>query len=219
MLDIIVVLGWIFFSSVGISFTIVSICLYNRNDNNLVSYRESEMKKYENKYDLLDVENDDDLKDEEKDYNDLFFDDETPVGKVIMKYDKENNTFDYYSDRYISNRMLETVCRGFISKNKCYDLYVDYIEEFEKRKEVLLRVKEEEKKIVENNKNEEDLFVSFKSYNKKKSEKSVTKQDVMIKNNYNKFKFKGKICDYNETLLNNEKTYSNISFEDFKKLN
>ena len=223
MVDSLIIIG-LFLSSLGISFTIVSVCLHKflRDTENK---SESELKQYEKKYDLYkqkEISNGH-VKPDEINYDELFFEDDTPVGKVIMKYDKETKMFEYYSDRHVSNRMLETVCRGFIIENNCYDLYVDYIEEMDKRKQVLKRV-EEEKLIKEQEKEKEkedeveNLFVSFKRYNKKKGEKLVTKNDIMIKNDYNKFKFKGKVCEFGAVSTYEDK-YENISFEEFKKMN
>ena len=80
------------------------------------------------------------------DYVNGMYEEETPVGKVIMTYDDTNGIFMYYCDRYIPNKMLEVVCRGFVLKYECYHILVDYAEEGMKRYDVLKKFIEEDQK-------------------------------------------------------------------------
>ena len=155
------------------------------------------------------------------DYIEGVYEEETPAGKVIMTYDDDAGVFNYYCDRYISNKMLEVVCRGFVLKYECYNKLVDYTEEGIKRYSVLQKVLEEKEKIKqeETKSKDDDVFADMKPYNKKKSENSTNNCDIMIKTNFNKFKNCGRLENYNTT--SKPKTLSEgiqqgISYNDFK---
>jgi hypothetical protein len=104
----------------------------------------------------------------------------TPQGNVLMIYDKDKESFKYYSDTTIPYRYLEVVARKYVKLFNCAPLFVDMEEEiklFEAKwtKEYeLKKAKEAEEKIkveeatkknisVEHKKN---VFAKFKSYNK-----------------------------------------------------
>jgi hypothetical protein len=110
----------------------------------------------------------------------------TPLGNVLMFYNHEKLTFDYYSDVTIPYRFLETVARKYVITYNYRPLYIDMDEElknYEKKMEE--DEKEKENKIVQNeNENDKDkdkdkdnvtnekdnkkknVFAKFKSYNK-----------------------------------------------------
>tara|TARA_Y100000816_G_C26087338_1_gene574003 strand:+ start:669 stop:1334 length:666 start_codon:yes stop_codon:yes gene_type:complete len=212
----------IFLISFSISFTIVAIFLNNKIDYSKITDKiivnTSEFKLYENKYQLTDLLNLDNSYNN-LDYDSMFFEDNTPVGKIIMKYNKNTDFFEYYCDRHISNRILEIVCRGYILNFKCKELYVNYNDEFNRRKLLLEKVKQEkEKKDKENrDKDKTNIFAKFKSYNYKKTENSTKTIDILIKTNYNKFKYLGKLHDYYNTKKV-EDEYINISYDKFKSM-
>ncbi len=104
----------------------------------------------------------------------------TPQGNVLMIYDKDKESFKYYSDSTIPYRYLEVVARKYVKLFNCAPLFVDMEEELKlfeakwtkeyelkKAKEAEERIKAEEaakKNIqVEQKKN---VFAKFKSYNK-----------------------------------------------------
>ena len=124
------------------------------------------------------------------DFDNNIFTEDTPSGKVIMKYNKDTEFFEYYSDRHISNRLLEVVCRGYVIQFNCKNIYTNYNDEFNNRYKVLQKydekVKEKEKENENQEKKEEnDIFATFKSYNMKKNEKSSVKSDILLKQQYN----------------------------------
>ena len=49
----------------------------------------------------------------------------TPNGNVIIRYDVDKKTFEYYSDKTIPFRFLETVSRKYVSYFKCKCIYGD----------------------------------------------------------------------------------------------
>jgi len=105
----------------------------------------------------------------------------TPLGNVLMKYDKNKDSFIFYSDSTIPYRYLEVVGRKFVKQFNCRPIFVDMEEELklsedkwekerkekEEKEEEDKRKKEESiingKKPVEEKKN---VFAKFKSYNK-----------------------------------------------------
>jgi hypothetical protein len=97
--------------------------------------------------------------------NTCFVMDMTPIGNVVMYYNTEKETFEYYSDHTIPYRFLETLCRKYVMTYKCKELYIDMQEQLKEYEEKLERYEEklekEEKKEVKKN-----VFANFKSYNK-----------------------------------------------------
>jgi hypothetical protein len=104
----------------------------------------------------------------------------TPNGNVIMIYQKERETFKYYSDYNIPYRYLEVVGRKYVKFFNCRPIFVDMEEElrlfeekWDKEQELRKMKEEEEKRIIEeaakNNKQvdvKKNVFAKFKSYNK-----------------------------------------------------
>ncbi len=104
----------------------------------------------------------------------------TPQGNVLMLYDKERESFKYYSDSTIPYRYLEVVGRKYVKFFNCRPLFVDMEEElrlFDEKwtKEYeLKKAKEAEEKLkaeeaLKNNKpieQKKNIFAKFKSYNK-----------------------------------------------------
>ena len=113
----------------------------------------------------------------------------TPLGNVLMKYDKDKESFRFYSDSTIPYRYLEVVGRKYIKLFNCRPIFVDMEEELKlaeekwekERKEKDEKDEEEKRKkeeaiknqtpVVENKKN---VFAKFKSYNKESGTGHVT---------------------------------------------
>jgi hemolysin activation/secretion protein len=71
----------------------------------------------------------------------------TPVGNVIMQYNKEKESFVYYSDHIIPYRYLETVSRKYVCIFNCKQLFIERHEELVKEeKEKEEKEKEEKEK-------------------------------------------------------------------------
>ena len=105
----------------------------------------------------------------------------TPLGNVLMKYDKNKEAFKFYSDSTIPYRYLEVVGRKFVKQFNCRPLFVDMEEELKlaeekwekERKEKEEKEEEEKRKKEEAIKNKapieekkKNVFAKFKSYNK-----------------------------------------------------
>ena len=105
----------------------------------------------------------------------------TPLGNVLMKYDKNKEAFKFYSDSTIPYRYLEVVGRKFVKQFNCRPLFVDMEEELKlaeqkwekERKEKEEKEEEEKRRKEEAIKNKapieekkKNVFAKFKSYNK-----------------------------------------------------
>ena len=64
----------------------------------------------------------------------------TPVGNVIMQYNKEKESFVYYSDHIIPYRYLETVSRKYVCIFNCKQLFI------ERHEEVVVKEEKEKEK-------------------------------------------------------------------------
>lgn len=63
---------------------------------------------------------------------------ETPIGNVIMFYNSEKNIFEYYSDKTIPFRFLETVARKYVVTFHCKHIYVEQTKGKNKKTNVFL---------------------------------------------------------------------------------
>ena len=104
----------------------------------------------------------------------------TPIGNVLMIYEKDRESFKFFSDCNIPYRYLEVVARKYVKLFGCRPIFVDMEEErrlFEEKwdkKQDLKKIKEEEDKkkaeeAVKNNtqvEQKKNVFAKFKSYNK-----------------------------------------------------
>lgn len=169
----------------------------------------------------------------------------TPLGNVLMLYNKERTTFSYYSDSTIPYRFLEVVSRKFVNMFDCRPIFVDMEEEIKKYG---IKMEEEKKKKEEllinelgknndSNKSTKNVFAKMKNYNKPNGKvnnapppkssipntnlKNETNQ-VSLKEEANRYTYEGKISTFNILKKVERKVVDkkyNISFSDFKKLN
>jgi len=161
--------------------------------------------------------------------------DTTPNGDVVMsyEYDKdedERSKFVYYSNsKTIPYKYLDAVARKFVCAHKCSNIYVFIRDELMKE---MKRIDEEDKKREEqkksiddtennSNKKQDSVFASFKNYKTSKSTSTSTIKKKHILVTKNKYKYLGKIDDYNLSLLPKEekKEVKPISFAAFKQMN
>lgn len=103
----------------------------------------------------------------------------TPIGNVLMLYDKNKESFKYYADSNIPYRYLEVVARKYVKTFNCRPIYVDMEEElklFEEKWEKEQEIKKHNEEIKKNkneidnnikeNKEKKNVFAKLKSYNK-----------------------------------------------------
>mgnify|MGYP006147675327 CR=1 FL=1 len=152
---------------------------------------------------------------------------ETPNGDVIMFYDYENCAFHYYSDSKTHTfKALETVARKFVLNYDCKALYHDMDKELKELKDNFEDKKAEQEKAeqekaestanTEPEKNDKcgwNPFASFKNY------KIETKENKKpeIKEKINKFKYIGRLDEYN--IEKGKQEFVEIDYSSFKKKN
>jgi hypothetical protein len=104
----------------------------------------------------------------------------TPVGNVLMIYDKERETFKYYSDNTIPYRYLDVVARKYVKFFNCRPIFVNTEEEIQlaEKKNEQAKKEKEEKEALDKKRREDaaanhkpveekkQVFAKFKSYNK-----------------------------------------------------
>ena len=86
----------------------------------------------------------------------------TPLGNVAMNFNVEKGSFEYYSDKNIPYRFLETVARRYVITFQCKPLYICMDKEIQ-----LAEQKMKEKKELIKNANAKsktkDIFATFKN--------------------------------------------------------
>lgn len=163
----------------------------------------------------------------------------TPLGNVIMYYNYDTETFNYYSDHGIPYKYLETIARRYVITYKCKPIYISMEEELKKYEEKIKqdeRTKEENKQETTHKSNK--VFAKFKSYNKDNNINSAkNKKDIpnslpqknnngsdkpaLLKENANRFSHQGKIYNFHlnkQPSKSNLSKKSNLSFAEYKKL-
>jgi hypothetical protein len=151
---------------------------------------------------------------------------DTPKGRVYMAYNTNTGTFEYYTDKFseISYEILDTVARLFTITFVCKQICVNYREEIKNGEHKMLSDIEYDKLMAEkqvennNNKKERSVFATFKSYNKKTGN-NVDKKYYVITEKANKFKYKGKLEEYDKLMYKKVmgEEVKKISYSDFKR--
>ncbi len=100
---------------------------------------------------------------------------QTPEGNVIMKYNKEDCIFLYWSDKPKMYRYLETVARKYVILYDCKDTYINMY------KELIKSLQEKETMI-------QGPYANFKSYNTG----SARIKQTLTRERSNQYKYMGK---------------------------
>ena len=155
----------------------------------------------------------DENKDIDTEKNSVF--EETPDGSVFMKYNRENEGFDWWGDnKQVAYKYLETVARKYVNVFNCASLYIDREDDIkqqierEKEEEERAKIKAEDKE--EDPDSDDDLFVKFKPNQQMKPKKKGEK----VARHANKYKNCGKISDF-EILLKPKKKVDTVKKMDF----
>jgi len=136
-----------------------------------------------------------------------FISEETPEGMVIMRYNVDEEGFEYWADKTISYINLETVALKYVNAFNCGGIYIDRMKllkeklekiskTIEENKEREEKEKEEKEEKDEKEEEEESVFVTLKSDIKKKpdTKKKITKADNICDKS-NKYIKRGKLND------------------------
>jgi len=124
---------------------------------------------------------------------DYYIIENTPLGNVIMFYDLDNKSFNYYSDKLIPNKYLEVVSRRYVISNNSKIIYHSDENEDEVKKD-------------DNVNKLPDVYGNVKLLPKIKETKSCI----------NKYNYKGKISEF-KIIKKNTIQKKEISYEDYIK--
>ena len=146
-----------------------------------------------------------------------------------MRYHKKDEGFEYWADKDIDYKYLETVARKYVTVFSCRDLYIDRFsllkekvknikEQIEENKK---KAEEEEKKKKEEKEEEtDDVFASLKTYNQSSKDKvekektQLTRNDIVC-DQANKYLKRGKLKEANFGLKKARKVESSTSSMSF----
>jgi len=159
----------------------------------------------------------------------------TPLGNVILYYDSVKDTFCYYSDRIIPYKYVDTVCRKYVIKFQCVQLYFDInnntnnnvMEDKDTSSSsssysVPVQVEVQPiKEIKEEDNNKKNIFVKLKSYNKSNLADGVSGTSTTAKssdqNRYiNRYTYEGKLMNFNMLQKPEKKKFSYLDFKKVK---
>ena len=151
----------------------------------------------------------------------------TPNGNVFMKYNLDNEGFDYWSDyKEIPFQHLETVARKYVNIFNCADLYLceesdeesdnssEYSEESEEEsdEESDQESDQESEEPVKQTPpdSDDEIFAKFK--NTEKMKETIQEETQLI----NKFRYKGKLVDILEFKQRKKEEPKDVSFSSWK---
>jgi hypothetical protein len=168
----------------------------------------------------------------------------TPLGNVLMIYDINCESFQYYSDNIIPYRFLEVVARKYVKQFNCRPIFVDMEEEIKLAEEKWEKEKDDENKNKENFlepiQEKKNVFAKFKSYNNesgtgyintvgppknsipnKKLTEEQKNEKLLLKEKSNRYTYEGKFANFNFIKKIDRKIVDKkfqISFADFKHM-
>ena len=139
----------------------------------------------------------------------------TPNGDVIMHYDTKLESFVYYcDDKSIPYKYLETVARKYCLDNDCIAIFVNMYDELkkgiERQKEAKIKkCKDDANKDSDREKDNQrvnnDVFASFKQYNKTNPKELIKQRKYITKENANRYSYRGNIAAGRELRIENPK--------------
>jgi len=152
---------------------------------------------YEKQYDLDDCKNDGDKENIER--NILL--ETTPQGKICIKYSNEEEGFEYWSDKTIDYKYLETAARKYVNTFSYKDLYIDREKELKEKIENLKKEIDENKRIIdegeEEEAEEEEESVFVKPKKERKQLKVKIEKNDLVADRANKYIKRGNFNDAN----------------------
>ena len=127
---------------------------------------------------------------------------ETPDGVVIMKYNNDVERFEYWADKSIKYKYLETVARKYVILFDCREKYINMFKEL---LESMNKLKEEKEK---RNENEVNVFATLKNY-----KKPANDDEKIVNEKSNVYKHLGQLKDY----TSEKQEVKNIDFKTFAR--
>jgi len=160
---------------------------------------------YEKKYNLDECKNDGNK--DNIDRNILL--ESTPQGKICMKYSNEEEGFEYWSDKPIDYKYLETAARKYVNTFSYKDLYIDKEKMMKEKVDTLKDLIDKNRKLkaegIEYEEESEDaeeddensVFIKKKNEKKKKPLKMKIEKDDLVVEKANKYIKRGRFDDAN----------------------
>lgn len=154
----------------------------------------------------------------------------TPVGNVIMRFNNNKKSFEYYSNNSVPYRYLEPIGRKYVLTYNCKDIFIDMDEEVEKVNKLNEIKKNEIKKNEKNKINKsfgksqilkpQQTFVNKKiEVQPNRSSQSIVNPindiEIIIKDS-NRYTWEGRFANF-KIIKSEKKTDNNISFKEFKR--
>ena len=166
----------------------------------------------------------------------------TPIGNVAMRFNNEKQSFEYYSDKNIPYRFLETVARKYVTTFHCKPLYVIMETEIELAKQKMKEEKEKGELIKNSNPKQKtkDIFANFKNSKSIQTNKMTNKANTkpmpiltpnqtssnngseILKENANRYTHLGKFSNFILLKVADKSNYDKnlkLSYRDFIKMN
>ena len=145
-----------------------------------------------------------------------------------MTYNFKNETFEYYTNRvsHVAYDTLDTLARLFALSYDCKTLCVNFRKEFENGENKMKRDIELDKLSEVNatkSSAKNNVFVAYKHYNRKSGLGGSGKKYCVITENSNKFKYKGKLEEYEtnkkkEIEVQEKVPVINITYSEYKEM-
>lgn len=163
-----------------------------------VPYKE----KYDAKFNALDIND----HNESAAYNkDFIMEYVKEYGNVIMKYDDSEDTFFYYSDRHISNEVLETVSKKYALQFHCKHIYRDNNKEKDKEMD-------KEKQDTGETREIPNVYGKFKE-----RQKMAQKRQEKTESKINNYIYLGKVRDFQIIQpVQHKRAIKKMSYSEFK---
>ena len=149
--------------------------------------------------------------------------DDTPDGSVVMRYNPTDEGFEYWTDKTVAYKYLETVARKYVTMFSCSNIYINRGKLLKEKLTKLQEEINENKKVTvdEIQKDEEEkdsVFATLKSNkaNKPKIKTKITRDDIVCEKS-NKFMKRGKLNEspfYEEA---EQRAIQKVGFSEWKK--
>ena len=153
---------------------------------------------------------------------DVYIEDTTPNGKIVIYYDFTSNSFNYYfnNKNAITYPELEAAAKLFTIRNNCRSLFIESTQQQQQQQQ---QQEQQQQQQQQPKSNKSSVFASIKSYNKQ-----TAKQENNNNNNNNRdkmdrldrtkklgnhFKYVGKIEDF---LKQQQEPFKNESKNEVK---
>jgi hypothetical protein len=149
-----------------------------------------------------------------------------PNVEVILTFDKETDTFWYYTDKLkdVSYAMLETVARKFAIDYDCKiifqeDVFYDEEEKAEEQAQKEQAQKEQAQKEPAQKEQAQapSVFAKFKNYNTGKGAAPNFTSVIKVTEQMNHFRYRGKLVDYAKPTPTQEEAKT-MDYASYKKL-